>query len=169
MKQYNVWVVCCKDSVGSSIGDNILSAYCTCTAGLYGTCNHVPGVLFRVQAAVLTELSNPTCTSVSAAWNIPRTKRLIIPDEISKFIFTNENCLKKATQEPEEARNKRAETKQNFRVMKNCQNKALQNYKNVRNDLFKNVHTIIPMSCFVELMDSKQKRANNCWSQLSQL
>ena len=106
MKQYNVWVVCCKDLVGSSIGDNILSAYCTCTTGLYGTCNHVAGVLFRVEAAILTGLSNPTCTSVSAAWNIPSTKRLIIPDEISKFIFTNENCLKKATQEPEEARQK---------------------------------------------------------------
>ena len=54
---------------------------------------------------------------------------------------------------------KRAETKQNFRVMTNSQNKALQNYKNVRNDLSKNVHTIIPTSCFVELMDSKQR---NC-------
>ena len=33
----------------------------------------------------------------------------IIPDEISKFIFTNETYMKKATQESEEARKERAE------------------------------------------------------------
>ena len=43
-------------------------------------------------------------------------------------------------------------------MMANSQNKALQNHKNVRNDLFKDVHTIIPMSCLVELMDSRQKK-----------
>ena len=43
--------------------------------------------------------------------------------------------------------------------MTNSQYKILQNHKNVRNDLLKNVHTIIPTSCFVELMDSKQR---NC-------
>ena len=40
-----------------------------------------------------------------------------MPDEISKFTFTNKNYLKKATQESEEARKERAETEQNFRVM----------------------------------------------------
>ena len=66
--------------------------------------------------------------------------------------------MKKATQESEEARKERVEAKQNFRVMTNSQYEALQSHKNVRNDLFKDVHTIIPTSCFVELMDSKQKK-----------
>ena len=157
MKQYDVWVVCRKDFL-DSIGGEILSAYCFCSAGLYGSCNHVAGLLFRVEAAVLAGLSDPTCTSVSAAWNIPRTKKQIIPDEISKFIFTNETYMKKATQESEEAKKERAEAKQNFRVMTNSQYKALQNHKNVRNDLFKDVYTIIPRSCFLELMDFKQKK-----------
>ena len=116
MKQYDVWVVCRKDLV-DSIGGEILSAYCSCTAGFYGSCNHVAGLLFRVEAAVLTGLSNPTCASVSAAWKIPSTKKQIMPDEISKFTFTNKTYLKKATQESEEARKERAETEQNFRVM----------------------------------------------------
>ena len=107
---------------------------------------------------MLTGLSNPTWTSVSAAWNIPSTKKQITPDEISKFIFTNETYMKKGTQESEEARKERAEAKQSFRVMTNSQYEALQNHKNVRNDLLKDVHTIIPRSCFVELMDSKQKK-----------
>ena len=157
MKQYDVWVVCHKDLV-DSIGGEILSAYCTYTAGLYGSCNHVACLLFRVDAAVLTWLSNPNLTSLWAAWNIPSTKKQIIPDEIWKFIFTKETYRRKATQESEETRKERAEVKQNFRVMTNSKYKALQNHKNVRNDLCKDVHTIIPTSCFVELMDSKQKK-----------
>ena len=78
------WAVCRKDLI-DIIGGEILSAYCTCIAGLYGSCNHVAGLLFRVEAAVLTGLSNPTCKSVSAAWDIPKTKTQIITDEISKF------------------------------------------------------------------------------------
>ena len=76
-----VWVICRKDLI-HSIGGEILSAYCTCTAGLYGSCNRVAGFPFRVEAAVLTGLSNTTCKSISAAWNIPSTKRQKIPDEI---------------------------------------------------------------------------------------
>ena len=60
--------------------------------------------------------------------------------------------------ESEEARKERAEAKWNFRGMTNSQYKALQNHKNVINDLFKDVQTIIPTSSFVELMDSKQKK-----------
>ena len=86
MKQYDVWVVCRKDLVDSIAGE-ILSPHCTCTAGLYCSCNHVAGLLFRVEAAVLTGLSDSTCTSVSAAWNIPSIEKQIMPDEISKFVF----------------------------------------------------------------------------------
>ena len=49
--------------------------------------------------------------------------------------------MKKATKESEEARKERAEAKQNFRVTTNSQYEALQNHKNVRNDLFQDVHT----------------------------
>ena len=91
-----------------SVGGEILSAYCICTLGLYSSCDHVAGLFFRVEDAVLIGLSNPTCTSVSAAWNIPSTKKQIIPGEISKFIFTNDTYMKKATKESG-ARKERAE------------------------------------------------------------
>ena len=86
MTQYDVWVVCRKDLVDSIKGE-IFSAYCISTAEIYGSCNHVAGLLFRVEAAILTRLFNPPCTSVSAAWNIPSTKKLRIPDEISKLFL----------------------------------------------------------------------------------
>ena len=79
-----------------SIGGEILSSYCTCTAWLYGSCNHLIGVLFRVKADVLTGLSEPTYTSICPAWNFPSTKKQIIPNKISKSIFTNETYLKKS-------------------------------------------------------------------------
>ena len=95
MKQYNVQVVYRNDLI-DSIGSEILSTYCTCTAWLYGSCNHVTGLLFRVKADVLTGLSKPTYTSISPACNFLSTKKQIIPNKISKSIFTNETYLKKS-------------------------------------------------------------------------
>ena len=49
---YDVWALVKKD-FKYDVGSAILSAYCTCAAGLLGSCNHVAGLLFRVEAAVL--------------------------------------------------------------------------------------------------------------------
>ena len=57
-----------------SSGGEIKSAYCTCTAGHIESCNHVAGLLFRVQAAVLTGVAHPTCTSRLSEWNILKGK-----------------------------------------------------------------------------------------------
>ena len=40
-----------------------VSAYCSCPAGLPGSCNHVAGMLFRIEAAVIAGVTKPTCTS----------------------------------------------------------------------------------------------------------
>ena len=56
MKQYDVWVICRKNK-GDFIGGEILAGCFTCTAGLLGSCNHIAGLLFRVEAAVLTGYS----------------------------------------------------------------------------------------------------------------
>ena len=53
MKQYDVWVICRKNK-RDFIGGEILAGYCTCTAGLLGSCNHVAGLLFQVEATRLT-------------------------------------------------------------------------------------------------------------------
>ena len=44
-KPYDVWAILQKDTVIKPGGD-ILSAYCTCTAGLQGSCNHIVGMFF---------------------------------------------------------------------------------------------------------------------------
>ena len=60
-KPYTVRVIVRKDESDSS-GGEIKSAKCTCTAGLIGSCNHVAGLLFRVEAAVFG-VAHQTCTS----------------------------------------------------------------------------------------------------------
>ena len=39
---------------------NVLSAYCSCMAGMSGMCNHVAALLFG--------LTNPSCTTKSCEW-----------------------------------------------------------------------------------------------------
>ena len=89
----------------------ILAGYCTCTVGLLGSCNHVAGLLFRVKAAVLTGYYNPTCRSTLATWNTLRGKKQIQPNEVSKFLFTHNTYIKKATQETLEKQKIKAEVK----------------------------------------------------------
>ena len=74
-KPYDVWSVVKKDKIQEP-GGEIFSAYCTCTAGLSSTCNHIVGMLFRVEAAVTTGQTNPSKTSVLSSWNIPRGSKV---------------------------------------------------------------------------------------------
>ena len=41
----------------------IRSCHCNCMTGVGETCNHVAAAMFRVEAAVRTGLTNPSCTS----------------------------------------------------------------------------------------------------------
>ena len=73
MRQYDVWASVRKDSI-ETVGGEIMNAYCTCTAGLLGSCNHVTGLLFRIEAAVLLGHAHQTCTSQLSQWNITSHK-----------------------------------------------------------------------------------------------
>ncbi|XP_021339226.1 uncharacterized protein LOC110440452 [Mizuhopecten yessoensis] len=69
---HTVWVCCCKES------GTVKSAYCTCTAGLGSTCNHVAGLLFRVEAA--NKMGIASCTSVPCVWNyVPSGQKRVEP------------------------------------------------------------------------------------------
>ncbi len=61
-EQKNVWVLCGKS------GD-VLSAYCTCTAGYSEFCNHVIVLLYKVEYAKSKSLVDPSCTEIACSWN----------------------------------------------------------------------------------------------------
>ena len=60
----------------------IMSAHCSCMAGIGQTCNHVAAALFRIEAAVRMGLSNPSCTSTTCEWlpNNTQVKPMKIKD-----------------------------------------------------------------------------------------
>ena len=83
---YHVWVAVEKDC--EKPGGNILSGYCTCTAGLLGCCNHVIFLLFRVEAAVRSGATKPSSTSLLSKWNVPTgIKSKLVQKPISDMAF----------------------------------------------------------------------------------
>ena len=159
MKMYDVWAVVKKDK-DNEPGGEILSAYCTCTAGLLGSCNHVAGMLFRVEAAVLSGATHPTCTSKLAEWNVPTNKKKVVPGEITNFLFKQDSYQKKATQASVEERKEIMKKKLNFQVMSDSQVLQLTKSESIRAELYEEVKDIIPKSCFVEFMEAKRKSFN---------
>ena len=55
-------------------GGQIISAFCHCTAGLMGLCNHNGGMLFCVKVVKLQGLTHLNCTCILAKWNIRKLK-----------------------------------------------------------------------------------------------
>ncbi|XP_070561234.1 uncharacterized protein [Ptychodera flava] len=66
---------------------SIHSAYCTCTAGLGETCSHVTALLFRVEAANRTGMTNLSCTELKCKWNVPKKKTEITPLRVKEMDF----------------------------------------------------------------------------------
>ncbi|KAI8486209.1 uncharacterized protein LOC144905934 [Branchiostoma floridae x Branchiostoma belcheri] len=84
---HNVWV--CADPTGT-----IKKAYCSCTAGLSQTCNHVAALLFKVEAAVRTNMADPAaCTSTACQWNAA-PKKAVQPSRVKDMNFKNEKFCK---------------------------------------------------------------------------
>ena len=54
----------------------IKAAHCDCMAGMSGTCLHIAGMLFRVEAAVRNGLTNPSCATKSCEW-LPNRKDVV--------------------------------------------------------------------------------------------
>ena len=98
-KPYDVWVVLRRD-INEKPGGEIISGYCTCVAGLQGSCNHIIGMLFRVEAAVANGATRPSKTSTSCQWNIPSGNKVqIIPTQAEQLFFAKTKYGKSSTTE----------------------------------------------------------------------
>lgn len=151
---YHVWVAVKKD--GNKPGGKIVSAYCTCTAGLLGCCNHVVALLFRVEAAVRSGATKPSSTSLLAKWNVPteiKTKLVhkpIAEMNFHRFRYKGDNT----------AENKIQSTNENFKVFNPStpqKNEQLKDENNMRNLLYQNFRDVASTSCFIELMEGMKK------------
>ena len=79
---HKIWIILEKSA-------KIRLCHCTCMAGMGETCNHIAAAMFRVEAAVRTGLTNPSCTSSVNEW-LPRRKD-IEPAKIKDLNFDRED------------------------------------------------------------------------------
>ena len=66
---HSVWVLLKKSG-------EVMTAYCSCTAGLSRCCNHVIAVLYKIEYAVASGITSPSCTEVKCGFN-DRSKKVI--------------------------------------------------------------------------------------------
>ena len=153
-KPYDVWAIAVKDS-NDNLGGTIKNCYCTCTAGLYGACNHVAGLLFRVESAVMSGITKPSCTDRLAKWNVPSTKTQVSPGPVSSVVFKKDHyrtlaSINRTRQE------KNVKGRLTFSPLSAEQELYVQDESKVRKDIMNIVKLHAPKSCFAELMEERK-------------
>lgn len=154
LKPYDVWAIVQKDFPDHP-GGTIKSCYCSCTAGLHGSCNHVAGLLFRIEAAVMKGVTKPTCTSKSSEWVKPAAKSAPTCQPVANLVFKKDHYQKLATSNPEKMssdQKKRTE----FLPMDKDKVELLADGDAVRQSLHNILKTNAPGSCFQEFMEAKK-------------
>ena len=146
-KPYDVWAIILKDK-GDTPSGTIISSYCTCTAGLLGTCNHVIAMLFRVEAAVTSGVTNPSKTSVPCQWNIPTGKKPNLkPKAIRELVFDKGHYTKSQF-----SKEKLTEDKKQYLSFSPGNKTAFTSSESKRLKLFELLKDDVPASCFIQLM-----------------
>ena len=146
-----MWVAVCKDK-GETVGGEIMSAYCSCTAGLLGCCNHVIAMLFRVQEAVMHGFNKPSCTSELAVWPIPKnTKEILTVKPVAEVVFMKKH-FRKCNHEDKSTEDKKKNL--DFKPYYEKQGASLSNQAKMRETLFEALKDAVPRSRFVENMTS---------------
>jgi len=120
-----------------------------------GSCNHVAGLLFRIEAAVLQGITDETCAMKSCAWNVPKGKKHIKPGKLSNFLIKQDRYDKKFS-------NQRAwkdlqARKLEYNPVASPLKSNISNNNIMRQKIFNSVQHIIPNSTFVETYEGKIK------------
>ena len=153
-KPYDVWAFVEKNT-NEKAGGTIKHCYCTCTASLHGACNHIVGLLFRVESAVFTGVTKTSCTDHLAKWTIPPAKSDTTPGPVSNIIFKKDH-YKSFTTVDREKQESNIKGRISFSPMSEEQRIYLQNDAKVRQDLMNIFKVHAPQSCFMEIMEAKK-------------
>lgn len=116
----------------TTVGGEIQAAYCTCAAGLLGSCNHVAGLLFRVEAAVKGGVTQKSATEVSCQWIIPKGPVGRKPQAVCETLLSKDKYGKKTSQE-EKLANK--QVRDRYTAFSPHQAAELQDAESMRNRL----------------------------------
>ena len=80
------WILCRKNR-------DILCAYCSCTAGFGGCCNHVVAIFYRVEYVNTKGYIDPACTDLTCSWN-KTTDRGVQPLKIKDAVIQKHEVSK---------------------------------------------------------------------------
>ena len=152
-KPYDVWAVITKDSKELP-GGEIKSAYCSCTAGLVGTCNHAVAMLFRLEHAVRYNLTKPTSTSMLCSWNVPSGAKVDTkPKRIKDIFFDKAQYMKDAENKKKLTENKRKFL--DFSPSWPSKVQELENTSSTRKKLYNLIKDDIHGSCLWEVIEGR--------------
>ena len=79
------WILCRKN-------EDILCAYCSCTAGFGECCNHVVAIFYKVEYANTKGYIDPACTDLACSWN-KTTDRGVQPLKIKDAVIQKHDVL----------------------------------------------------------------------------
>ena len=141
---YNsVWICVEKDSE-NGVGGKVLSAHCSCTAGMLGSCNHIAAVLFRVENFIKR---GETCTDRLSVWNVPKLKTVIKPTKVKDLVWKKAHYSKLPTNAQEES--EKARLKQAFTPLSKQQEEEVKDETAMRKKLYDALKDAVPEACFI--------------------
>ncbi|KAH3885437.1 hypothetical protein DPMN_009431 [Dreissena polymorpha] len=124
---------------------------------MYGTCNHIAGLLFRCEHAVKTGATKIACTSKSATWCVPKGKQLLNSAKAKDVAWKNSHYLKSPTDRQAEVMARKM--KQAFTPLTKKQSEDVKDGAKMHLDLHTLLAPYIPDSCFSLTMEGR--RHNN--------
>ena len=146
---HEVWAVIKKNSVIAN-GGEIISAYCTCTAGLQGCCNHIVGMLFRIEAAVSRGLTKLSKTSLPCEWNVRENFDPSKPIQVSTVKWKKSHYFESTD---DSFHDSLLERSLNYSCMTEEQDAFVQ--ENMLSNLGNELKDLVPNSCFIQMFDGK--------------
>ena len=122
-----------------------------------GSCNHVAGLLFRVEVANLMGATKKTGTSTLCQFVIPSTKKKTIkPGKLSSFLIQQEKYSKLSTCDLPDTAKEKLKQKLEYLPMSESGKKLVSNTDNLRKKFHQSLKSAIPESCFIEIIEGKR-------------
>ncbi|XP_052263735.1 uncharacterized protein LOC127866911 [Dreissena polymorpha] len=121
---------------------------------MHGTCNHIAGVLFRVENAVKTGETKTSSTSMKSRWNVPSSKPQTKDAVAVMDVTWKKGHYRKNPAEVEDERRKHS-LKLNFTPLNKRQTEEVKNITKLKNDLYNLVKEDVPNSCFILTIEKR--------------
>ena len=111
---------------------------------MLGTCNHIAGLLVRIEHAVKTGLTELSKTSIPSSWNVPKVKSVLKTLKAAEMVWTKGRYGKSSIKDDI----KKKLMKSNFTPLNKEQCQLVQDRDSLRKDLHHLLKDDIKTSCF---------------------